>query len=258
MPGVMRDFVKEVSQHPFFQNCKFSNTRFTFDHVASQIICLEMAGGPTSVRDSDLNRMYQNNASFDRNGKLAKKVRRVLDYLLRAFPEKTPELERYNAITLYCLASTLIEGYVHQGTEALLAKWFIGFETSRRENETKDDDTKDSALVEYRRLTSYSTDAEESIKGRLEFVEKLFFIACPDIEPIDTIRSFTPEQRLAIFRRSGGFCQIKTHCSGDRLMWGEWHADHIVPHSKGGKTTVSNGQTACPSCNLAKSNKIGS
>ncbi len=258
MPGVMRDFVKEVSQHPFFQNCKFSNTRFTFDHVASQMICLEMAGGPTSVRDSDLNRMYQSNATFDRTGKLAKKVRRVLDYLLRAFPEKTPELERYNAITLYCLASTLIEGYVHQGTEALLAAWFIEFETTRRENESRDDDTKDAALVEYRRLTSYSTDGEESIKGRLEFLEKLFFAACPDIEPIDAIRTFSAEQRLAIFRRGGGACQIKTNCSGERLMWGDWHADHMVPYSRGGKTTVSNGQIACPACNLAKSNRVGS
>lgn len=258
MPGVMRDFVKEISQHPFFQNCKFANTRFTFDHVASQMICLEMAGGPTGVRDTDLNRMYQQNTGFDRNGKLAKKVRRVLDYLTRAFPEKTPELERYNAISLYCLASTLIEGYVHHETEAMLAKWFIGFETSRRDNETKDDDSKDAALVEYRRLTSYSTDSEESIRSRLEFLEKLFFTAYPDIEPIDTIRTFTPEQRLAIFRRSGGVCQIKSQCNGERLMWGEWHADHIIPHSKGGKTTVSNGQTACPACNLVKSNKIGS
>lgn len=256
MPGVMRDFVKELSQHTFFQKCKFSNARFTFDHVASQMICMEIAGGPTNVRDSDLNRMYQENVVFDRTGKLAKKVRRVLDYLLRAFPDKTPELERYNAITLYCLGSTLVERYAHHGTEAALAKWFIEFETGRRDNETKDDETKDAALVEYRRLTSYSTDAEESIKGRLEYIEKLFFAAYPDIETIDTIRIFTHEQRLAIFRRSGGACQIKTHCAGERLTWNDWHADHILPHSKGGKTTVANGQIACPACNFAKSNRV--
>jgi HNH endonuclease len=126
------------------------------------------------------------------------------------------------------------------------------------DNESKDDDAKDTALVEYRRLTSYSTDGEDSINGRLEFVEKLFFTAYPDIEPIDSIRTFTNEQRLAVFRRGAGVCQIKTHCSGERLMWGDWHADHIVPYSRGGKTTVSNGQIACPACNLAKSNRVGS
>lgn len=254
MPGQMRDFARELAGHQFLLNCKFSNTRFTFDQVAAQMVCLEMAGGPTSVRDSDLNRMYAENAKFDPAGKLAKKVRRVLDYLVRAFPGKTPELERYNAITLYCLASTLIENYVHAGTEQLLAAWFVDFETQRRQNETLDEDKRDPQLVEYRRLTSYSTDADESIRGRLEFIEKRFFLACPDIETIDAIRMFTSEQRLAIYRKDGGHCHLKTHCDGSPLGWADWHADHIVPHSKGGRTTVANGQVACPACNIAKSN----
>ena len=254
MLGQMRDFVKEVAAHPFFPNCKFSNSRFTYDHIAAQIICLEIAGGPASVRDSDLNRMYSENTGFDPGGKLAKKVTRVLNYLQRAFPEKTPELERYSVITLYCAASTLIESYVHAETEELLNSWFIQFEMDRRANERMDEDQRDLALVEYRRMTSQSTDSEESIRGRLEFIEKRFFLDCPNIEPIDSIRIFTPEQRLAIYRRDEGRCQIKTNCSGEKLAWGEWHADHIIAHSNGGKTVVSNGQVGCPVCNLAKSN----
>ena len=256
MPGQMRDFAKEIAGHAFFENCKFSNSRFTYDHVASQMICIEMVGGPTSVRDGDLNRIYRENKIFDTTGKIAKKVRRVLDYLLVAFPEKTPELERYNAISLYCLVSTLIESYAHIGTEANLAKWFIAFETDRRENDRLDEESRDPALVEYKRLTSYSTDAEESIRSRLEYLEKLFFSTYPDIELKDPIRTFSFEQRLAIFRRGLGHCQIKAHCTGEKLSWGEWHADHIIPYSHGGKTTVTNGQIGCPSCNLAKSNKI--
>ena len=254
MPGQMRDFIKGLAEHPFFASCNFSNRRFTFDQVAAQMVCLEQEGGPASVRDSDLNRMYAANVKFDASGKLAKKVRRVLDYLKRAFPDKTPELERYNAITLYCLASTLLENYVHAGTETQLAEWFIEFETDRRKNEEMPEDDRDPHLVEYRRLTSYSTDGEESVRGRLEFIERLFFLARPTIEPIDTIRMFTPEQRLAIFRKDGGCCQIKAQCTGEKLHWGDWHADHKVPHSKGGRTTVANGQVACPACNLAKSN----
>lgn len=256
MPGQMRDFAKEIAGHAFFENCKFSNSRFTYDQVASQMICIEMVGGPTSVRDGDLNRIYRENTTFDTSGKTAKKVRRVLDYLLRAFPEKTPELERYNAISLYCLVSKLIEGYAHIGTEADLAKWFIAFETDRRENDRLIEEDRDPALVEYKRLTSYSTDAEESIRSRLEYLEKLFFSAYPDIELKDPTRAFSFEQRLAIFRRGSGHCQIKTHCTGEKLSWGDWHADHIIPYSHGGKTTVTNGQIGCPSCNLSKSNKI--
>lgn len=252
MPGKMRDFVKSMSEHAFFESCKFSNTRFTYDLVAAQMVCLEIAGGPANVRDGDLNRMYKNNSSFDPSSEIAKRVKRVLDFLLRAFPEKTPELERYNAVSLYCLGSNLLRKYVHSGLEPKLKDWFIKFETARRHEQTLDEDDRDAQLVEYRRITSYSTDGEESIKGRLEFLQKRFFLAHPDIELKDEIRDFSFEQRLAIYRKDDGICQIKTHCDGVKLMWDEWHADHTHPHVKGGKTTVSNGQVSCAACNLAK------
>lgn len=256
MPGQMRDFVKEVAQHPFFNNCKFSNSRFTFDHIAAQITRLEMAGQPASVRDSDLNRLYRSHTSFDVSGPVAKKIRRVLDYLLEAFPNKTPELERYNVITLYCLVSELIEKYVYYNTQEALADWFIQFETARRLQDDLPEDERDAQLIEYRRLTSYSTDGEESIRGRLEYMEKQFFLACPDIQTKDGNRSFTQEQRLAIFRRDEGCCRLQIKCTGEKLGWGDWHADHIIPHSQGGTTTVANGQVACAACNSAKGNTI--
>jgi len=65
---------------------------------------------------------------------------------------------------------------------------------------------------------------------------------------------FTHEQRMAIYRRDKGFCQIKIHCSGEKCDWDNWQADHILAWSNGGKTTVENGQVACPACNAAKSN----
>ncbi len=252
MTGSMRDFVKEVARHSLFDNCRFSNSRFTYDHMAAQTILLEIEGGPTSVRDGDLNRLYRDHDGFDRDGKIAKKVKRVYDFLYRAFPEKTPELERYNVITLYCLASVLIDGYVTEGLEPKLRGWFIKFEAERKENEEKDDEQKDVQLVEYRRLISQSTDSEESIGARLDFFEKRFFDAVPDIEPKDPQRGFSHEQRLAIFRRDSGLCQLKLRCDGVKVTWDHWHADHKVAHSKGGKSIVVNGQVACPDCNFAK------
>jgi len=49
------------------------------------------------------------------------------------FPEKTPELERYNVINLYCLVSMLIGGYVWKDLTTPLAQWFIQFEMDRRQ-----------------------------------------------------------------------------------------------------------------------------
>jgi len=35
LPGEMRDFVKATANHPFFESCKFKNSRFTFDLIAA-------------------------------------------------------------------------------------------------------------------------------------------------------------------------------------------------------------------------------
>ncbi len=262
MTGAMRDFVKEIASHPFFESCYFANSRYAFDHIAAQTVLIELNGGPTNVRDADLSRMYKDKADFDRNGKVAKKVRRVFDFLKVAFPNKTPEMVRYNVISLYVIASQLIENYVWQGLQGPLAEWFIAFEGERAANDALSvlaefDDilggpTQDVALIEYKRLTSQSTDTEESIRGRVELLEKRFFEAHPTIEQTDPKRGFSHEQRLAIYRRDGGQCRLAIKCDGVKVGWDNWHADHIIAHSKGGKTTVANGQLACVDCNLAK------
>ncbi len=34
-----------------------------------------------------------------------------------------------------------------------------------------------------------------------------------------------------------------------------WHTDHVIPWSKGGKTTLENLRPVCPKCNLLKGDK---
>jgi len=252
MPGAMRDFVKELAKHAFFGRCGFSAGRYAFDHVAAQTTLLELAGEPANVKDGDLNKMYRNNKTFDASGGPAKKIRRVYDFLLKAFPAKTPELERYSVITLYCLASLLLDRYVTDGVAEKLRQWFIAFETERRSQDTLPEEQRDIQLIEYRRLTSQSTDSEESVRARLEMMERRFFAAYSEIEPRDQRRDFGYEQRLAIYRRDDGTCQVRLKCTGAKVAWENWHADHKLPHIKGGKTTVANGQVACIACNLSK------
>ena len=255
MSGAMRDFVKSIAAHPFFEKCRFNNSRFTYDQVAAQTILIELEGGPTNVKDADLNRMYDLQSSFDTQSETAKKIKRTYDFLNQAFIEKTPELERYNVINLYCLASLLIEGFVWKSLAEPLARWFIEFEQERKIDETLPDENRDISLMEYRRLISQSTDAEESVKARLELIEKRFFLAFPEIELKDPSRGFSHEQRLAIFRKDSGVCQLGIKCSNKKVHWDNWHADHVVAHSIGGKTIVANGQVTCMDCNLSKGAK---
>ena len=84
----------------------------------------------------------------------------------------------------------------------------------------------------------------------------MFFEAVPDVELKDDQRLFTHEQRLAIYRRDGGICKATLKCEGEKCEWDNWAADHVKPWSKGGKTTVENGQVSCSACNSAKKGSV--
>lgn len=69
---------------------------------------------------------------------------------------------------------------------------------------------------------------------------------------LDPQRNFSKLQRDEIYRRSNGHC---VGC-GASLAGGTWHADHLVPHSRGGRTEVANGQALCPGCNGRKHARV--
>jgi superfamily II DNA or RNA helicase len=64
-------------------------------------------------------------------------------------------------------------------------------------------------------------------------------------------RFFNPKQKQALLTMANGRCDI----CGIELP-NDWHADHVIPHSKGGPTDVINGQALCPPCNLKKGNRM--
>ena len=252
MPGKMRTFIKDLAKHPFFSRCNFANSRFTHDLVATQMTAIELNGGPCHVRNSNLNAMYEAQLDFDAASPKARKVRRVLEFLALAFTEKTPELERYSVLSLYTLVSHCQEKYAMQGRQDALRTWFIQFEAARAIQDQLPVDKADPELLAYKERTSHSTDAQDSIQWRHDLLLRKFFEAVPDIEPKDGQRLFSHEQRLAIFRRDNCLCQLRLKCEGVKCEWDAWEADHKVAWSQGGKTTVENGQVACPACNSAK------
>lgn len=66
-------------------------------------------------------------------------------------------------------------------------------------------------------------------------------------------RRFNQHQRRVLARVAGGYC---VRCSA-RLPR-DFHADHVRPYSKGGRTIAGNGQALCPRCNLNKGSQWNS
>ena len=252
MPGRMRDFVRELTEHDFFSRVHFKNSRFAFDHVAAQLVCIELAGGPTNVKDVDLNRMYREYVQFEFDGKIAKAIKSTLDLLTKVFPDKTPELERYNVVALYCVMAELQRTYALELSLQDVRSWFLDFESRRREQDSLDVEEAEPEWVAYKEKVSHSTDAQESIRFRMDFLMRDLLSTFPSMRLKDQKRGFTHLQKLAIFRRDHQTCQLKIKCDGVKVVWDDWHCDHKHPWSKGGQSTVENGQVACPACNLAK------
>ncbi|MFH0734213.1 MAG: DUF262 domain-containing protein [bacterium] len=256
MPGQMRNFVKSLVQHNFFyKTVNFANRRFTHDHVAAQMCLIELNGQICNIKDKDLNKMYEENVVFDDKSSKARKIKKVLDYLSLVFPDKTPELERYNVISLYIMISALLEKYVIYNRENEIRDWFILFEQYRRDQARLPEEDVEPELVSYHEKISHSTDASDSLEARDTYLKRKLFEKIPNIEQKDDQRIFDHQQRLAIYRRDQGLCHLKIKCDGKKCEWDNWHADHIVSWSHGGKTTVENGQVACVECNIAKGNR---
>ena len=64
-------------------------------------------------------------------------------------------------------------------------------------------------------------------------------------------RLFSADQRELLYVKASGLCAI---CKIQ--LDSNFHADHIIPWSAGGETTISNGQALCPGCNLSKGGKM--
>ena len=64
-------------------------------------------------------------------------------------------------------------------------------------------------------------------------------------------RFFTPYQRKLLRIISGNKCSV----CGKKLK-DNFHADHRVPFSRQGKTTLNNGAALCPDCNQKKGAKL--
>ena len=88
-------------------------------------------------------------------------------------------------------------------------------------------------------------------KGYLIKVSKGVYRRIPGYKGDSSGAPFSSKIKEAIFKKDKYRCVI---CGNGRYNGYEIHADHIVPRSKGGKSTVDNGQTLCSKHNMMKKN----
>lgn len=254
--GEMRDFIAELGDtHRVFPLTCLPDTRFKWHDLAAIVTCLELAGGPTDVKAPDLRDMYESNQSFNKNGPIAKKVKRHLNYMTRVLKDSPPEMKiKWGFVDLYLLISKISESYVIQEKEDDFTKFYVAFETDRlatkdpRDLLAPDKSVWDKDLYDYIDAFKSQGGTSKNIERRHKVYKKRFIRDAQDLTYRDSTRVFTHNQRIAIWRRDNEICQ---ECR-KKIPFSEMEADHIIPHSRGGQTSIDNGQALCRQCNARK------
>jgi 5-methylcytosine-specific restriction endonuclease McrA len=123
------------------------------------------------------------------------------------------------------------------------------------------DETTDTDLLSF---SNHRQQGENDLALRDRIVRQIFFEYLKDkginIIEKDEKRAFSELERIIIYRNGKGLCQ---ECLREgkpekeaQVSWTQYQADHVFPHSKGGKTILENGELLCRYHNQSKSNKI--
>ena len=159
----------------------------------------------------------------------------------------------YFVLSLYLLLRHLKNRYVFGEAEAaLLRRFTIAFH--QRWLERREDDNEMLVFVGHQQQTGRSVDVRSRIIWQL-FLEHAKQEGV-EVKAKDPRRLFTEAQRLEIYRRDNGICQAclkeKQSEKDAWVAWSEYDADHIVPHTEGGETSVDNAQVLCRTHNRIK------
>lgn len=258
MVGKMRDFIAELASHKVFLTTSIESKRFEYDDWAAHVTCLELNGGPTNVKAAELKKMYEDEIRFDSTGKVAKKINKVLNFMEKVLNSKPPEMGiKWGFVDLYLLISKLMDEYDISKRHKDFHDFYVSFEQERRRVTDPADLLTGHPTPEQEDLFKYidSFQREGAKRGNIEARHQVYlnrFLGnFQDLVPKDPKRSFNTNERLIIWRNADMKCENKS-CN-KTIKLNEMHADHKIPHSKGGATSIENGQCLCSDCNLKKS-----
>lgn len=153
------------------------------------------------------------------------------------------ELDRCGAI--------LTDKRRNREAQALLVRLSSGVDEVRGRVRKAEGARPDQRLyADYLLTVQGDTDSQATRLRRAKLLESVLSTV---FERKDDRRIFTPEQRRLLWNSDA-----ERRCDGcrTRLSWENFAADHVRPHSRGGRTTLRNAALLCKSCNSRKGKKV--
>jgi 5-methylcytosine-specific restriction endonuclease McrA len=259
---------------PFFKLLDVDNGRMKHLQFIARFLLIEKEGGYADLSDKKITEFINDHKTKDgigdysfENEKIASAVKSNLNTFYSIFKDDTILDDKngikefsteYFIISIYMLIRHLRMYYVLDGNTKTHLKSFV-YDFYKRWKTY--DDTIDTDLLTF---SNRRQQGETDLEVRDMILRQIFFkyISENNIEfkEKDTNRAFSELQRILIYRKGKGLCQ---QCLRDdipekeaRVSWSKYQADHVLPHSKGGETTLENGELLCATHNLSKGNRI--
>lgn len=252
--------VRELVELLFFKkSVPFDDSYSGHRSVASQMLNIEIKGKIFSCTSRQLDKLYDHYKTIPVDISILTKTKKVVTILGNIFPNTNPNINRSYSLSLYWIISKILDIYnipdsefsvirdnfIHMDTERLLAK------NRDYKNKPNDDIYSDLSVA-----MSSGTDGADAITTRHDIITQFIFdnVKLTSLPSLDPQRNFTYEEKLIIFRQAKGLCELEhggVKC-GHVIDIDDSAVDHIVPHSKGGKTELSNGRLAHRSCNISR------
>jgi hypothetical protein len=255
MGGDLNQMIREVSVDPFFKKkLAFTNKRYGHFEIAAKLILLEKTEADTGEIFSDLKKKFLDRLVADNRNMsqsalkgLQEGVKKNLGILKKIFEDKDSLLTKQAMPPMYYIfVKAIFREYGHRSLNTLLRKFLVSFNDKRRENLLREEEKRDSALLEFGRLVQQGTNDINSLKGRVSILTRFFLQDNPEVLILDKKRQFTIEERHAIYYLSGKKC---AECKRKFNDITDMEADHIVQWAYGGETNLKNARGLCADCN---------
>ncbi|MDT0295173.1 HNH endonuclease family protein [Mesonia ostreae] len=259
---------------PFFNLLNVDNHRMKHLQFMARFLLIEKNRGYAELSDKKITEFIESEKIADgignytyENNLEAIEVRKNLKIFYGIF-KGDPMLDESNGIkelsveyfiiSVYMLIRHLRMHYVLDDSTEINIKNFI-YVFHKRWKTYEDSEDTDMLTFSNRRQQG-----EHDLEVRDRIIRQLFFEYLRDnnfqLKEKDEKRAFSELQRIIIYRSDKGLCQ---QCLREgkpekeaRVSWSKYQADHVIPHSKGGKTTLDNGELLCSHHNQSKGAKM--
>lgn len=257
------------NKHRFFSVIHGRNDRMQHLALLARLLLFEAADGPAEIQDTKVAEFIDAHQHHDGVGNYSFENESVAqaalgnmnafhetfkDDLLAGQGEGLRQFRiEYFILSVYLLLRHLRKLYVFQEDERALFHDFV-IEFHERWRLRGESDNEVLNFADHRQQSG------QDIELRHRVLRQLFFEyaarAEHEILTKDDRRAFNEAERISIYRRGNGLCQ---ECLREgkpeaeaRVPWREFEADHVDPHSRGGRTELDNAELLCGYHNASK------